>query len=81
MKTFVQFLIRNENGAVEPIKGKNDIKIIDHRKPLNAQVIEGLELCDKHEQTAEIVGFNVVEVETCQGNQKETIAHQNIFSF
>lgn len=81
MKTFVQFLKRNENGAVEPIAGKEPIKIIDDRKQLKEQIVEGLELCDKHEQTDEIVGFNIVEVETCQGNQKETIAHQNIFVY
>lgn len=80
MKTFVQFLKRNQIGQIENLAGKQPIKIIEN-KPLKEQIVEGLELCDKHEQSQEIVGFNIVEVETCQGNQKETIAHQNIFSF
>lgn len=77
MKTFVQFLIRNENGAVEPIKGKNDIKIIDERKNRTAQVNEAFTLCEKHEQTAEIVGFNIVEVDAFRN--KENIEFNYIF--
>lgn len=77
MKTFVQFLIRNENGAVEPIKGKNDIKIIDERKNRTAQVNEAFTLCEKHEQTAEIIGFNIVEVDAFRNT--ENIEFQNIF--
>jgi hypothetical protein len=77
MKTFVQFLIRNENGAVEPIKGKNDIKIIDERKNRTAQVNEAFLLCEKHEQTTEIVGFNIVEVDAFRNT--ENVEFQNIF--
>lgn len=79
MKTFIQFLKRNENGQVEPIKGKNDIKLIDERKSLNSHIIEAFELIDKHEQTDVIVGFNIVEVDSFQN--KETIINQNIFDF
>jgi hypothetical protein len=75
MKTFVQFLIRNENGAVEPIKGKNDIKIIDERKNRTAQVNEAFTLCEKHEQTAEIVGFNIVEVDAFRNKENIEINH------
>ncbi len=81
MRTFVQFLKRNENGAVELLAGKEPIKVIYERKPLNAQMIEGLALCDKHEQTNEIIGFNIVEINSFLGNPTEKITHQNIFDF
>ncbi len=78
MKTLVQFLVR-DNGNVEPLKGKNDIKIIDERKGLNSQIIDAFDAIDKHEEKNTIVGFNIVEVDSFLN--KEIITHQNIFDF
>lgn len=81
MKTFVQFLVRDEKNNAVPLKSKNEIQLLDERKTLNSQIVDSFDHIEKHEQMAEIVGFNIVEIETCQGNQKETIVHQNIFDF
>jgi len=81
MKTLVQFLTRNQIGQLETLGGKTPIKIIENGKPLTNQIVEGLELCDKHEQSEDIVGFNIVEVYNVQGNTKETVTYQNIYSY
>lgn len=79
MKTFVQFLVRNENNVAVPLKGKNEIQILDERKSLNSHIVESFEYIDKHEQKDLIIGFNVVEVDSFQN--RETIINQNIFDY
>lgn len=79
MRAFVQFLTRNQIEQIVPLGGKEPIKIIDDRKPLKEQIVEGLELCEKHPQTDDIVGFNIVEVDSFQN--KENIAYQNIYAY
>ena len=79
MKTFVQFLVRNENNVAVPLKGKNEIQILDERKSLNSHIVESFEHIDKHEQKDLIIGFNVVEVDSFQN--RETIINQNIFDY
>jgi hypothetical protein len=76
MKTFIQFLIRN-NVNVEPLKGGNEIQLVDERKNLNSHIIEAFEVINKHDQKDKIVGFNIVEVDSFRN--KENITHQNIF--
>ncbi len=79
MKTFVQFLVRDEKNNAVPLKGKNEIQMLDERKSLNSHIVESFELIDKHEQKNLIIGFNVVEVDSFQN--RETIKNQNIFDF
>lgn len=78
MRTFVQFLVRNQNN-VEPLKGKNEIKMLDESEPLKNQIRDSFKHIDKHEQKEEIIGFNIVEVDSYQNS--EVITHQNIFDF
>ena len=79
MKTFVQFLVRDEKNNAVPLKGKNEIKMLDERKNLNSHIVESFELIDKHEEKNDIVGFNIVEVDSFQN--RETIINQNIFDY
>ncbi len=79
MKTFVQFLVRDEKNNAVPLKGKNEIKMLDERKNLNSHIVESFELIDKHEEKNNIVGFNIVEVDSFQN--RETIINQNIFDY
>ncbi len=79
MKTIVQFLVKDENNKPTPIKGKNDIQLIDERKSLNSQIVDAFDLIEKHDQKDVIIGFNIVEVDSFQN--KETIINQNIFDY
>lgn len=79
MKVLAQFLTRNEIGQIVTLKGDRNIKILDERKELAELIKDGLKECDKHEQTDEIVGFNIVEVDTFQ--DRSEIKNQTIFAF
>ena len=79
MKVLAQFLTRNENGQIVVLKGDKNIKILDERKPLADLIKEGLKECEKHDQTDDIVGFNIIEADTFQ-NRSE-IKNQTIFVY
>lgn len=79
MKVLAQFLTRNEIGQIVVLKGDKNIKILDERKPLADLIKEGLKESEKHEQTDDIVGFNIIEADTFQ-NRSE-IKNQTIFAY
>ncbi len=79
MKVLAQFLTRNEIGQIVTLKGDKNIKILDERKPLAELIKDGLKECDKHEQTDDIVGFNIVEVDMFQ--DRSEIKNQTIFAY
>lgn len=79
MKVLAQFLTRNEIGQIVILEGDKNIKIIDERKPLAELIKEGLKECEKHEQTDDIVGFNIIEADMFQ-NRSE-IKNQTIFAY
>lgn len=79
MKVLAQFLTRNEIGQIVILEGDKNIKIIDERKPLAELIKEGLKECEKHEQTDDIVGFNIIEADMFQNRSK--IKNQTIFAY
>ena len=79
MKVLAQFLTRNEIGQIVVLKGDRSIKILDERKPLTELIKDGLKESEKHEQTDDIVGFNIIEADTFQ-NRSE-IKNQTIFAY
>lgn len=76
MKTYVQFLTKNENKELKPL---DNIHLLDERKSLNAHIVTAFDVIDKHEAKNDIVGFNIVEFDSFRN--KETIVNQNIFDY
>lgn len=78
MKTFVQFLTR-QNNTIVSLGGSNDKHILDERKSLNSLIVDSFDQIEKHSLKNDIVGFNIIEVDSFQN--KETIINQNIFDY